>query len=414
LARVNNSLPIILVGASLAGVGNALGLPSAGSKEDDPASSSASDGNKKSAKSNKTPFTASPSYEQLSRALSFMCHIVQENERQMYSSGGKSYPLQYLRGNQIGLEACLKIIQLLPHSAGASGKQLDGLFLNFINTFVNLVGNLQVGQQLVMPGGWQQTDSCHICLYILRNMGTRYSFSVVNTGPAGLEYHPSDFDSVTGRQTKQLCLTVWDVPPERVTDSTFWVLLFRMQVYPSKRNTAEFLYTKLLPALNSRPLASNKDTGHAEYFYPPATTLAAKNYHQLALLGLTSIPELNAPSSKYSSLLVRNAAVEIAYRGVADAPPSSMDPEDVRILKLTARNLANFASTMDSSSVGDSGDGMQLLGGALHQTWNLLDKLLGQLSIASSKPLDQHSIVTRPGVTQVSLYSASAPHRDLY
>ena len=73
----------------------------------------------------------------------------------------------------------------------------------------------------VLPGGWQTPDSVHVCLYLLRNCGSSYSFSVVNTRPLGLEYHPSNFDSTTGRQTKQLCLTVWDIPPERVTDSTF-------------------------------------------------------------------------------------------------------------------------------------------------------------------------------------------------
>lgn len=352
------------------------------------------------------PFTAAPLYEQLSKALSFQCHLVQESERIMYSTPNnqKSHPLTYLRSNQIALEACIKLIQMLPHSAGASGKQLDALFLNYINTFVNLVGNLQDGQQLVMPGGWQTLKKAHVCLYILRRNanGKSYSFSVVNTGSAGLEYHPSNFDNTTGRETKQLCMTIWDIPQDRLTDSTFWVLLFRMQVYPSKRNNAEFLYTKLLTSLNSWPLLSNKDAGPGiEYYYPPATSTGANSYHQLALLALTSIPEWNSPSAKYSQLLVRNAAVEIAFRGIQDALPSSMDPEDSRILHLTARNLANYASTLDpkelrnststvSADKGGDATGMNM-GGALSYTWELLDKLLGKLSVASSKPLDQHS-----------------------
>ena len=396
-------------GASLLGGGG-------GSKEEDESAHSGDpkDGGKEgSSKKKSSPkdapaesFTAAPLYEQLSKALSFQCHLVQESERAQYTTGGKSHPLEYLRGNQIGLEACIKLISLLPHSAGASGKSLDALFLNFINTYVNLVGNLQVNQQLVLPGGWQSTDSAHVCLYILRNRGTSYSFSVVNTGPAGLEYHPSNFDGTTGRQTKQLCLTIWDIPPERVTDSTFWVLLFRMQVYPSKKNNAEFLYTKLLTSLNSRPLLSNKDAGPADFYYPPANATGANQYHQLALLALTTIPELNSPSSKYSQLLVRNAAVEIAYRGIADARPHSMDPEDSRILQLTARNLANYASTLDPKELSSGGDDgtnmMNSLGGALSYTWDLLDRLLAKLSVASSKALDQHTaqIGVVPGAGQ--------------
>jgi hypothetical protein len=302
-------------------------------------------------------------------------------------------------------------MSMLPHSAGASGKALDGLFLTFINTLVNVIGNLQINQQLVLPGGWQTPDSAHLCLYVLRNRGASYTFSVLNTGPEGLEYHKSNFDPTTGRQTKQLCLTVYDIPHERVTDSTFWVLLFRMQVYPSKRNGAEFLYAKLLTALNSRPLHSNSAVVNntLDYMYPPPTKRAAQQFYQLALLGLTYIPELEAPSVEYSSLLVRNAAVEIAYRGIEDARPSSMDPEDTRILQLTARNLANFASTLHSNSSSssssssamvdhaDSGVDANMVGGALSSTWDLLDKLTAKLSIASSRPLDQHSAMIPSG-----------------
>jgi hypothetical protein len=391
-----------IAGSITAGI-SSMNLVGGGAAGDGVAASKTADGGVPPA------FSAAPMYEQLAKALSFQCHIVQESERAMYAAPGrgKSHPLEYLRQNQIGLEACITLISMLPHSAGASGKALDGLFLTFINTFVNFVGNLQPNQQIVLPGGWQTPDSAHLCLYVLRNRGSTFSFSVINTGPDGLEYHLSNFDGTTGRQTKQLCLTVWDIPPERITDSTFWVLLFRLQVYPSKRNNAEFLYAKLLTSLNSRPLLSNNNPDAsgppAEFYYPPATAKVAHQYHQLALLALTTIPEWNMPSSRYSSLLVRTAAVEIAYRGIEDARPSSMDPEDSRILQLTARNLANHASTLDPAEFAmagnrDGGSGavagpmMNSLGLALSNTWELLDKLLAKLSVASSRPLDQHSM----------------------
>jgi hypothetical protein len=402
------SLAAGISGLSLIGGGGGVAAGDGSGGGDAPAATAGGGGGAPPSSSTPAAFTAAPMYEQLAKALSFMCHIVQESERSMYDArgGAKSHPLDYLRQNQIGLEACIKLVSMLPHSAGASGKALDALFLNFINTFVNLVGNLQPNQQIVLPGGWQTPDSAHLCLYVLRNRGSTYSFSVVNTGPEGLEYHLSNFDGTTGRQTKQLCLTVWDIPPERITDSTFWVLLFRLQVYPSRKNNAEFLYAKLLTSLNSRPLLSNNnaDAGGppAEFYYPPATAKVARQYHQLALLALTTIPEWNMPSSRYSSLLVRTAAVDIAYRGIEDARPASMDPEDSRILQLTARNLANYASTLDPAEYamagskdggGGAGTGpmMNSLGLTLSNTWELLDKLLAKLSVASSRPLDQHS-----------------------
>jgi hypothetical protein len=37
-----------------------------------------------------------------------------------------------------------------------------------------------------------------------------------------LEYHPSSFDPETGRQLKQLAVTIWNIPSNRLMDSTFW------------------------------------------------------------------------------------------------------------------------------------------------------------------------------------------------
>ena len=75
-----------------------------------------------------------------------------------------------------------------------------------------------------------------------------------------------------------------------------------------------------------------------------------------------------------------NAAVDLAYVEIELAPTSSMDPEDTRILKLTGRNLANYASTMDASTVGDG-----TLGQSMSNTWDLLDKLHKKLGVAASK-----------------------------
>lgn len=340
-------------------------------------------------------------YQQLAKALSFLCHVVAESEdatkkgrgrfavirsRGATQSDAAQGPLAFLSFNHLACEACVKLISLLPHSAGASGKALDGLFLNFLNVFVSLMENLQPNQQLVLPGGWQQPDYHHLCLYIVRNCGNeRFSFTVCNTGKDGLQYHPNTFDPETGRQLKQLALTVWNIPANRLKDSTFWTLLFRMQVYPSKANTAIFLYEKLLPALNAQPLRSNLDQGPAEYLEMP-DPISASTYHPLARLAMTTTPQMGARPSKYSSLLLMNAAADLAYAEVENAPPASMDPEDTRILKLTGRNLANFASTLESSTVGDG-----TLGQSLSSTWDLLDKLHKKISSTASRAMDQYS-----------------------
>jgi len=179
-------------------------------------------------------------YAPMGKAISFMCHIVQENERTRSKNNGMDAPLSYLRANQLGMEACIRLMQILPHSAGASGKDLDTIFLNFINAFLSMVPNLSPHQQIVLPGGWQKPEGkSHICLYILRNCGNdRFSFTICNTGE-GLEYHPSSFDPTTGIRLKQIAMTIWDISSHVLMDSSFWVVLFRLQVYPSKKNCAE-------------------------------------------------------------------------------------------------------------------------------------------------------------------------------
>ena len=342
-------------------------------------------------------------YQQLAKALSFVCHVVAETDAATKAGRGRfaalrrgekqQSPLHFLRFNHLGCEACIKLISLLPHSAGASGKVLDGLFLNFINVFVSLIENLQPNQQLVLPGGWQQPEYTHLCLYIVRNCGSSFSFTVCNTGRDGLQYHPATFDPETGRELKQLAMTIWSIPASRMQDSTFWTLLFRMQVYPSKKNDAEFLYTRLLPALNAQPLRSNLDQGPADYLDVP-DAISASTFHPLAKLAMTTTPEAGKRPSKYSSLLLMNAAADLAYAEIENAPASSMDPEDTRILKLTGRNLANFASTMDISTVGDGS-----LGASLSSTWDLLDKLHKKINFTSSKAADQHTL----GLSKLSL-----------
>ena len=246
---------------------------------------------------------------------------------------------------------------------------------------MSLIENLQPNQQLPLPGRWQRKEYGYLCLHILRNCGgnNTFSFTVCNTGRHGLQYHPSSFDSETGRQLKQMVMKIWNIPALRIMDSTFWVVFLRIQVYPSKRNSAKFLYTKLLPSLNVQPLLSILDQGPHEFLEPP-DEISALSFHPLARLVLTTTPSIGASPAKYSALL------DLTYAEIENAPPYSMDPEDSRILKLTGRNLANYALTIDPLSVGNGS-----LGTSLSSTWDLLDKLLKKLSYSSSKVTDEHN-----------------------
>jgi hypothetical protein len=60
-------------------------------------------------------------------------------------------------------------------------------------------------------------------------MENSYTFSIVNTGKGVTEYHPVSGNSATDVKYK-LAIEFRDIPMERLTDSTLWYFLFRLQV----------------------------------------------------------------------------------------------------------------------------------------------------------------------------------------
>ena len=145
-------------------------------------------------------------------------------------------------------------------------------------------------------------------------------------------------------------------------------------------------------------VTSTQLLGPAEFLEPP-DPLYASNYLFLARVALTTVPSPGARSSKYTTLLVKNAAVDLAYQSIEDLAPGSKDPEDTRILKLSGRNLANYASTIEPNTVSDGS-----LGSSLSMTWELLDRLHKKLNFSASKPMDQHS----DGMSDAALTDAFA------
>ena len=107
-------------------------------------------------------------------------------------------------------------------------------------------------------------------------------------------------------------MTIRDIPASRIKDNTFWTVLFNLQVYPSRKNKADFLYTKLLPSLNSRLLRSNLDLIMTAYHKVP-DVISANNFYFLARLALTTTLVNGAHTSKYRSFLAMTTAVELPW-----------------------------------------------------------------------------------------------------
>ncbi|GMI60184.1 hypothetical protein ScalyP_jg10053 [Parmales sp. scaly parma] len=70
----------------------------------------------------------------------------------------------------------------------------------------------------------------------------------------------------------------------------------------------------------------------------------AESYHNLALLAFTTDASEGANGSHFNTL-----AITASLSEMAGTPPGSLDSEDAKILRLSCRSFANFASSCDVS-----------------------------------------------------------------
>jgi hypothetical protein len=132
----------------------------------------------------------------------------------------------------------------------------DEKLLEFISDLRNHISVMVKGTFMLLPGGWSsERGPDQTLIYILERKGDSFSFGICNTGGPGLEYHP-----ITGEATVdiryKMALVIDDIPAYRVTDSAFWYILYRMQVYPGPHQ-AQFIYETLLPWLNGKTFTSS-------------------------------------------------------------------------------------------------------------------------------------------------------------
>ena len=118
----------------------------------------------------------------------------------------------------------------------------------------------------------------------------------------------------TGKLERNLALSIHSIPKSKLTDSSFWSFLFRLQIYPSSHNGASVLYTKLLPSLNNLPLRANLGSKTAippEFKQVPDGKLA-ESYHNLALLAFTTDASEGANGSHFNTLAITASLSEMA------------------------------------------------------------------------------------------------------
>ncbi|CAM9782323.1 unnamed protein product, partial [Discosporangium mesarthrocarpum] len=96
------------------------------------------------------------------------------------------------------LRDCVDLSVALP-----AGTEDDQLFVQFLNTWVQRVRALRVGELALAPGGWVRPDgSGQAVMFVVTRVAEgedRYTLSVVNPWGEGAEYHAKSADPAKGK-----------------------------------------------------------------------------------------------------------------------------------------------------------------------------------------------------------------------
>lgn len=150
----------------------------------------------------------------------------------------------------------------------------------FLKEWKDVLAGLQVGEPVLMPGGFIGNASSHTIIYVLeKHRDGTYSFTVCNKGPGAELYHPlhaSDAAEKTDagvaanpKLRVQSVLQIASIPAVRFMDMAFWAMLWSLWVRtpPSEYHRVETLYDVLLPWLAGDrllPLVVEETTASSE------------------------------------------------------------------------------------------------------------------------------------------------------
>lgn len=150
-------------------------------------------------------------------------------------------------------------VQACAELAAACGRVADSASLaELVSEWVERVEKLEVGQMLLVPGGWLGMTSSGVVMHVLERSGpAEFAFTTVNTGK-GLEYHEScatDSAATPPKMKYNTCMRMEHLAQERVVQPAYWALFFSLWVKrpASEYHRVEVIYDVLLPWLASAP-----------------------------------------------------------------------------------------------------------------------------------------------------------------
>ena len=144
-----------------------------------------------------------------------------------------------------------------------AGQQSEAELDRFMFAFMRRIRALNIADALIVPVGFAASvvgqPAQTLLLVVDRKDQEHFRVGVVNnTEGEGLEYHATNA-SFSPAIKHRMVFTVDDIPVVRLTDSSFWFVLFQYQCWPlsPEQKGSRILYEQLIPYLNNKPLYNN-------------------------------------------------------------------------------------------------------------------------------------------------------------
>ena len=115
-------------------------------------------------------------------------------------------------------------------------------FMDFLrNQVVARIQGLAIGELWITPAGWTTNSSSHCVLMVIQRRYNSWTFALCNTGD-GLEYHPSRATLCPPKIKRNIAYVISGIHLDKLVDSSFWYMVYRLHAYVDKSNGAKHLY----------------------------------------------------------------------------------------------------------------------------------------------------------------------------
>ena len=223
--------------------------------------------------------------------------------------------------------------------------------IHFMKRLKKLLGSLQEGQSLLIPGGINSS----LLLYLVEYEGeNNYRFVVINTDPnMGLDYHSTTAE-FSPKLMYQTVLVVKNISKTKMMNDAFWLMLFNLSTQKSQHNTSDKLYNLLLPFLVDKPLEqvvyeSECELNSIFYEWRPPQRAKIAYYRTFIELGMYIFKKrgISCNESKKVFFAIKYQYVKFIQHDMTFV--SQIRDSDRRVVALSCEQLAYEASKLGSN-----------------------------------------------------------------